>query len=85
MRTLPSRWFSAIPQALQNKPTVQRLQAEEYRKANQDLMDRIDALAASISPQEENRLCELFEKCCLFDLRFWDMAYAMQFVKGLHF
>lgn len=77
---MPSRWFSAIPRHCKIRPTVPGLQAilsEEYRKANQDLIDRIDALAASISPQEENRLCELFEKCCLFDLRFWDMAYAM--------
>lgn len=68
------------PQALQNKTYgawFAGYLSEEYRKANQDLIDHIDALAASISPQEENRLCELFEKCCLFDLRFWDMAYAM--------
>ena len=68
------------PQALQNETYgawFAGYLSEEYRKANQDLIDRIDALAASISPQEENRLCELFEKCCLFDLRFWDMAYTM--------
>ena len=68
------------PGALQNKmygAWFAGYISEEYRKANQDLIDRIDAMAVSIPPKEEERLCELFEKCCLFDLRFWDMVYAM--------
>ena len=32
---------------------------------------------AGIDEQKTQRLCEIFEKCCLFDLRFWDMVYAM--------
>lgn len=51
--------------------------SEEYRKTNRALIDRIDALAASIDEEKTRKLCEIFEKCCLFDLRFWDMVYAM--------
>ena len=51
--------------------------SEEYRKTNRALIDRIDALAASIDEEKTRKLCEIFEKCCLFDLRFWNMVYAM--------
>ena len=51
--------------------------SEEYRRTNQTLIDRIDALGASADEEAVQRLCEIFEKCCLFDLRFWDMVYAM--------
>lgn len=51
--------------------------SEEYRQTNQALIDRIDALGTGIDEQRAQRLCEIFEKCCLFDLRFWDMVYAM--------
>ena len=51
--------------------------SEEYRQTNQALIDRIDALSASIDEETARRLCEIFEKCFLFDLRFWDMVYAM--------
>ena len=51
--------------------------SEEYRQTNQALIDRIDALGTGIDEQKTQRLCEIFEKCCLFDLRFWDMVYAM--------
>lgn len=51
--------------------------SEEYRRTNQALIDRIDALAASAGEERIERLCEIFETCCLFDLRFWDMVYTM--------
>ncbi len=51
--------------------------SEEYRKTNQALIDRIDTLAVSIDEKETQKLCEIFEKCCLFDLRFWDVVYTM--------
>ena len=37
----------------------------------------IDALSGFIDEKTAEHLCEIFEKCCLFDLRFWDMVYAM--------
>ena len=49
----------------------------EYKKPNQALIDRIDALAENIDEKKTRHLCEIFKKCCLFDLRFWDMVYAM--------
>lgn len=49
----------------------------EYKKTNQALIDRIDALAENIDGKKTRHLCEIFKKCCLFDLRFWDMVYAM--------
>ena len=51
--------------------------SESYRRTNQMLIDRIDALSGSIDDKTTAHLCEIFEKCCLFDLRFWDMVYAM--------
>ena len=30
-----------------------------------------------IDEQTTQHLCEIFQTCCLFDLRFWDMVYAM--------
>ena len=51
--------------------------SEEYRQTNQALIDRIDALAEGIDEKKAQRLCEIFENCCLFDLRFWDMVYTM--------
>ena len=49
----------------------------EYKKTNLALIDRIDALAENIDEKKTRHLCEIFKKCCLFDLRFWDMVYAM--------
>ena len=51
--------------------------SEEYRQTNQALIDRIDALAEVIDEKKAQQLCEIFENCCLFDLRFWDMVYTM--------
>lgn len=51
--------------------------SESYRRTNQMLIDRIDALSGFIDEKTAEHLCEIFEKCCLFDLRFWDMVYAM--------
>ena len=51
--------------------------SEEYRQTNRALIDRIDALAEVIDEKKAQRLCEIFENCCLFDLRFWDMVYTM--------
>ena len=51
--------------------------SESYRKTNQTLIDWIDALSGSIDEKKTEDLCGIFEKCCRFDLRFWDMVYAM--------
>ena len=34
-------------------------------------------VAEVIDEKKAQRLCEIFENCCLFDLRFWDMVYTM--------
>ena len=36
-----------------------------------------DGLGASADEETIQRLCGIFETCCRFDLRFWDMVYAM--------
>ena len=51
--------------------------SDAYRQTNQDLIDRIDALGASVDEATVQHLCEIFENCCRFDLRFWDMVYTM--------
>ena len=51
--------------------------SESYRRTNQMLIDRIDALSGSIDDKTTAYLCEIFEKCCYFDLRFWDTVYTM--------
>ena len=50
---------------------------EEYIETNQSLIDRIDSLAENISEEKAGELCEIFKKCCYYDLHFWDMAYSM--------
>lgn len=52
--------------------------SEEYRKTNQALIDRIDALGTEIDEEKAEHFCEIFEKCFLFDLRFWDLVYTME-------
>ena len=52
--------------------------SEEYRKTNQALIDRIDALSAEVDEEKAEHFCEIFEKCFLFDLRFWDLVYTME-------
>ena len=51
--------------------------SDAYRQTNQDLIDRIDALGAAVDEAAAQHLCEIFENCCRFDLRFWDMVYTM--------
>lgn len=58
-----SAWFSAYLSV-------------SYRQANQALIDRIDGMAGDIREERVRQLCEIFAKCCLFELRFWDAVYA---------
>ena len=51
--------------------------SEVDRQTIQAVIDRIDALAEVIDEKKAQRLCEIFENCCLFDLRFWDMVYTV--------
>ena len=77
---LPKRPAARYPDALQNEhygAWFAGYVSEEYRQTNQALIDRIDALAEGIDEKKAQRLCEIFENCCLFDLRFWDMVYTM--------
>jgi len=37
----------------------------------------IHARETNDDEQTTQHLCEIFQTCCLFDLRFWDMVYAM--------
>ncbi len=50
---------------------------EEYQQTNQSLMDMVDQLSEAISETETKKLCEIFRKCSQYELKFWDMAYAM--------
>ena len=51
--------------------------SDAYRQTNQDLIERIDVLGASVDEATVQHLCEIFENCCRFDLHFWDMVYTM--------
>ena len=77
---IAQQMVARYPNALQNEhygAWFAGYVSEEYRQTNQALIDRIDALGAGIDERTTQHLCEIFEKCCLFDLRFWDMVYAM--------
>lgn len=50
---------------------------EQIRFLSGEMANTIDALAEVIDEKKAQRLCEIFENCCLFDLRFWDMVYTM--------
>ena len=49
---------------------------EEYRQTNQGLIDMVDQLGQEISQKEADKLCQIFRQCSLYELKFWDMAYA---------
>ena len=53
-------WFSAYTSA-------------EYQEANQRWIDILDRVAKDISPAEEEKLCEIFEKCAHYETRFWNI------------
>ena len=63
--------------SINEKPGKGKSSESSIEKYNQDLIDRIDALGAAIDEAAAQHLCEIFENCCRFDLRFWDMVYAM--------
>lgn len=76
----PSRWSRAIRTRFRMRAYgawFAGYVSDAYRQTNQDLIDRIDALGASVDEAAAQRLCEIFENCCRFDLRFWDMVYTM--------
>ena len=53
-------WFSAYT-------------SEEYSEANQRWIDILDRVAKDISHAEEEKLCEIFEKCAHYETRFWNI------------
>ena len=75
----PSRWSRAIRTRFRMNAGAwfAGYVSDAYRQTNQDLIDRIDALGVSVDEATAQHLCEIFENCCRFDLRFWDMVYTM--------
>ncbi len=50
---------------------------DDYRDTNQALIDIVDRMSAKINEDETRTLCEIFTKCSMYELKFWNMAYAM--------
>ena len=61
LKTSPyAEWFSAYT-------------SDEYSEANQRWIDIVDRTAADITPDVEEKLCVIFEKCAHYETRFWNI------------
>ncbi len=57
---LYGRWFSAYI-------------SQGYNDANAELMSMIDAYSKDAGPEDREKYLEIFQKCCEYELAFWDM------------
>ncbi|MCR5212981.1 MAG: hypothetical protein K6E10_01065 [Eubacterium sp.] len=46
-----------------------------YRESNQLWIDLIDKKTDGIRDQEKEALCQIFERCAIYENKFWDMVY----------
>ena len=51
--------------------------SDDYRRTNQELIERIDRLAEKSSEEEIEYLLSVFRKTAFYDMRFWDMVYSL--------
>lgn len=66
LKTSPyAEWFSAYT-------------SEEYQEANQRWIDIVDRTAADITPDVEEKLCVIFEKCAHYETRFWNIFISVK-------
>ena len=52
--------------------------SEDYAATNQALIELMDALAAGATPEQLERLTEIFVNCSRYELGFWDMSWDMR-------
>ena len=52
--------------------------SEDYRAANDALIDRLDALGAGCPEETAGRLEDIFVTCSRYELGFWDMAWNLE-------
>ncbi|MCR5540510.1 MAG: hypothetical protein K6F71_06800 [Ruminococcus sp.] len=60
-----SEWFSAYT-------------SDEYQEANQRWIDIVDRTAADITPDVEEELCVIFEKCAHYENCFWNIFISVK-------
>lgn len=49
---------------------------DAYIECNQKWIDAVDSETAGISQKEQDRLCDVFRQCAVYENRFWDWLYG---------
>lgn len=56
--------------------------SEDFQVSAQTYKDRIDDLAENLDEKRKSYLANVFRNCCIYELKFWDMAYNMSYDFG---
>lgn len=57
---------------------IQFYVSDDFKRLNQELRDRLDLHAESMTPLERERLKEAFQLSCIHEYNFWNMAYTLE-------
>lgn len=49
--------------------------SKEFQEGAQKYIKQMDEIGKYLSPERKEYLKEVFRVCCLYELKFWDMAY----------
>lgn len=61
---------------------VQGYISDEFQDTAKFYIDQMNKLAEPMSPERKSELAEIFRNCCIYELKFWDMAYNKSYDFG---